>query len=71
MSICVHGGTAWSKQNISSALRVFEEFLQRGDDRQRTVLLIVSSCGPDTVAIMAFRGERGLGEIVCLVEKVN
>jgi glycosyltransferase involved in cell wall biosynthesis len=64
---------AWhgTNKNITLALRVFEELLQREIVDKQTVLLIVGNCGPETAAIMAFIGQRGLGNSVRLVETVT
>jgi glycosyltransferase involved in cell wall biosynthesis len=64
---------AWhgTNKNISLALRVFEELLQKEIINKQTVLLIVGSCGPETTALMAFIEQRGLDKSVRLVEKVT
>jgi glycosyltransferase involved in cell wall biosynthesis len=64
---------AWhgTNKNISLALRAFEELLQKEIIDKQTGLLIVGSCGPETAAITAFIGQRGLDKSVRLVEKVT
>lgn len=64
---------AWhgTNKNISLALRVFEELLQKEIIDKQTVLLIVGSCGPETTSVMAFIEQRGLDKSVRLVEKAT
>jgi glycosyltransferase involved in cell wall biosynthesis len=64
---------AWhgTSKNITLALRVFEELLQKEIINKQTVLLIVGSRGPETTALIAFIEQRGLDKSVRLVEKVT